>query len=113
MYSELSKATTEDTIWRIVIIQVAVYITRAKEGARKAMKRENPGWWVELLAMARFTGIKREGRGCEVYTEDGKEVTGWQILSQYKGIKNTRFVVRDTKGSASPLNSEADCSSVS
>lgn len=61
--------------------------------------------------MARFTGIKREGRGREVHTKDGKEVTEWQILSQYKGIKNTRFIVRDRKGSESPLNSEADCSS--
>lgn len=84
-----------------------------KRVLEKQWKWKIQGWWVELLAVATFTGIKREGRGCEVYTEDGKEVTGWQILSQYKGIKNTRFVVRNTKGSASPLNSEADCSSVS
>lgn len=68
----------------------------------KQCKRKIRGQWVELLAMARFTGIKREGRGREVYTEDRKEVTGWPILSQHKGIKNTRFIVRHTKGSESP-----------
>lgn len=61
--------------------------------------------------MAKFTGIKGEGRGREVYT-DGEEVLWWQILFSYKGIRKTILIVRDTKGSESSLSSEADCLSI-
>lgn len=61
--------------------------------------------------MAKFTGIKGEGRGREVHT-DGEEVLWWQLLFSYKGIRKTIFIVRDTTGSESSLSSEADCLSV-
>lgn len=84
MYSELREATTEDTIWGLAIIQVAVYIIRTHEGARKAMKRENRGGGkAELLAMAKFTGIK--GRAEDVKsTQMGRKSYGGRFYFQIR-----------------------------
>lgn len=100
------KSPNEDTIWDSSSCKWQ-FLSEPMRVLAKQWKGKIRGSWVQ----PKFTGIQREGRGHEVYKEDGKKVTWWQILFQYK--KQGRIYSRGTKSSEFTRRSEVDCYTVS